>query len=149
MSALEIPGFRIVDIRVPQFAVLEENYRREDPKVSIEIALAHGMDPEQHRFLAGMTITLKQQGKVILKVETQMGFEFSEETYSRFLVENRFRMETDLVLYFTSLLYSTSRGILFSRLEYSTMRGIILQPVNLEDVIDRPLDVELPTVSTR
>lgn len=136
-----IPSYRIIDITVYKFATYESNFIRDERNVSIELRLSHGANPPKNRFMTGMDITLKQKGNPIINIETRMAFDFRAEDYGRFIDGDGFRMPTEMVRYFTSILYGTTRGILMSRLENTSLNGIILQPIDLGEVIDRPLEI--------
>lgn len=135
--------YRILNIRTKQFAVFESDFSAEDPDLEVNNSCSYGIDVEPGNFHCVITITYSQNGKPVLKIETEAVFQLGKESMSSFLKGKSFEMPVSTVRYFTDMLYGATRGILVCKLEGTKLVNIILPPVNWTEVIDRPLTIPL------
>ena len=140
---MDKPGYRIVDIQTLQFATFETSYRPEIEELNVTSAYSYGVDSSSRLFICAMSVSFFQEGNIIVKIDSQVVFQFNESAFNSFVSDNKFIMDEKAVGHFTSILYGATRGILASKLEETSLRKIILPPVELDQLIDRPLEITL------
>ena len=111
--------------------------------LQIKNSYSYGIEPETGKFTCIISIILSQEDKMIVKIETQALYQLNEASMKRFIKGNKFVMPTEAVKHFTSMLYGATRGILVCKLEGTKFASVILPPINLEEIINRPLELPL------
>lgn len=135
--------FRIIGIKTKQFAAFESNFNRDQPELNIDNGFSYGIDLESSQFHCMISITLSQNTRPVIKIETEGVFQLDKESIDSFLQDNVFEMPEPIVRYFTDMVYGAMRGILVCKLEDTQLSDVILPPVNWNEVIDRPLSISL------
>ncbi len=137
------PGYRFLNIKTLQFAFFDSNLDVKNDEMQIANSYSYGVDPETSLFTCILSIEMKQEEKIIVKIETQATFYLNEASMKTFLKDKTFEMPVNIVLDLTSMLYGATRGILVCKLEGTRMSSFVLPPVSLNQVIKTPLTINL------
>ena len=136
-------NFRIADITTSQFATFESDFNPGIGEVDMDSNYSYGIIPEQSLFIATLSVSFFQKEKVVIKIETNLAFELSNETFESFIKDDKFIMATDKLRVFTSLLYTTTRGILAAKLENTRMKNVILPLLDIDTIMTHPLEINI------
>ena len=135
--------FRIIEISIPQFATFESDFNPNVEDVEFETNYSYGINPEDRLFIAILSISFFQEKSIVVKIEINVTFELDKDMFDSFMDTDKFCMPADQLKIFTSILYSSSRGVMAAKLENSPLKNIILPLVDLDDVMTHPLEIHL------
>ena len=150
-NIMENIGYKIVDIKVLQFAIITEQLDSDSTIFdwNMKTSYSFGVEPTQRLFFCVLEILISKDEHPLIKIETQASFELYEGNFHRFIKKDGFHMPTSDVCHFTSMLYGATRGILVSKLESTSLKHIILPPINMRDVVTHPLFIPIHTPCTQ
>lgn len=135
--------YRIANLSTLQYATFEAVFDPEIKEMKIESTYSYGIQVDGCLFAIKMETVFSQNENIVVKIETEMVFQFNQEGFESFIGDNNFIMSEEYVRDFTSMLYSSTRGILASKTEYSAFPKLILPPISMDNIVKSPLKISI------
>ncbi|MDE6577237.1 MAG: hypothetical protein K2J82_01395 [Muribaculaceae bacterium] len=139
--------YRIIDIGISQFATFESGFDPKNIDFRLDTNFSYGVDPDKNILICLMAATFFQEGNSIIKIESQVTFEFNKSFFYNFIDKNIFFMPESHVKTLTNILYNSTRGMLAAKLEKSPMQGVILPIADMDEIVVSPLKILLSSDS--
>jgi hypothetical protein len=140
-KAKPIINFRLVGIKVEQFALIE-NHFQDGVSLSLNTNLDVKVDLIERRLGVFMTFDLFQSEHLLLKLEVSCHFNIDEESWGGLLNQQKIRFPNDFVIHLIMLTLGTARGIFFSKTEGTILSRFILPMLDIRKMFGEG-DIEL------
>lgn len=135
---LAIP-YRIERIETNQFAIFPEAYVNGDD-VSIDINMSFGINDDLSPLKNVMSVRYLQNDKLLLVLEITCFFSISED--GREAIRKNGKIPVEFLRYMGTFSTGIARGIIHAKTEGTVLNPIILPPVNLNEEIDKGIDLK-------
>ncbi|MDE6510773.1 MAG: hypothetical protein K2L00_01580 [Muribaculaceae bacterium] len=128
-------------INVDQFAILADKAPYEG--VSYSIGFGFNVAANASRIACVFTIDFSFGEKPILKLSITCEFDIHEEDWNNLIKDDTLSISKEDLGFFANQTVGAARGILFCKTENSDFRDYILPPINLNDILDKDLEINL------
>lgn len=134
--------FRMIDISVPQFAILAE----EPPKAKLicDIGLGFRYAKEQKRIATELKFSYEdEQKRPVIILVVNCVFEINPADWDNSIKDGKLTLDKNILGYFASQTVGVTRGILYERTNGTPFNSLILPPINLTKMLNDDLVIPL------
>lgn len=131
---LEIP-FRLADIANKQWAVFPENYDTDKSEFGLGFNSNFSIDVEHYIISIYPKITLSQDEKTFLIIETEFSFLIDEEGWDKMLDDDKFTIPKGFKEHLLVIALGTLRGIIFEKTnsKNSAINSFVLPAIDVRN----------------
>lgn len=137
-------GFRLVNIKTEEFAIIEDSFE-EEGKVSLESSFNFRVDKEKHILGTTVKFQFEQNDKPFLIISVTCGFEMEEEAWESLIDadKNNLIIPEGFASHMAVLTVGTARGVLHEKTNETDFNDFIIPPINLTKIINEDIEIEL------
>lgn len=131
-------GFKLLSIKIEQFALLEENYTANKP-INIITTLEFKINEKAKIIGSFVGFTFEQEKKPIIKIQISCHFKIKENDWKDFINEGKSSIiiPKGLLSHLAMLSVGTARGILFVKTEGTEFAKIIIPTINVTAIVKK------------
>lgn len=123
--------FKLIDITIEEFAVIEESFPSKDDKISISLATNVKIDPDKHVIGVFAKFQFFNQNSPFMISEIGCHFKLKKENWEEFLNEDgTITLHKNFMSHLLVLTVGTSRGVIHAR-RPEELRGLILPTIDV------------------
>lgn len=131
--------FTIVNGDSRQFAVFPEEYRPDGADLTMSVAHRIDTAVKDTSLHVVIVATVKQEDRLLLKMDCMLEFKFTEESFKEFRKEDVYEVPTDILQHFGALTYGALRGALIARKSEIAFPMPVLPAFDITRLINEPL----------
>jgi len=132
--------FRMDQIKVEQFAILEDKLPQNDIDFSAE--LTHGASKEDKVLAIRLKVSYTSDEKLLLVCVVSCEFKIEPNSWQEWEKDNQVIVPRGFIAHLAMHTFGTARGILFSRTEGTPYQRLILPPTNVDAIIKEDFIIE-------
>jgi hypothetical protein len=132
--------FRMDQIKVEQFAILENNIPHDDIGFSAE--LTPGASKEDKVIAIRLKASYTSNEKLLLVCVVSCVFKVEPDSWKEWEQDNQIIVPRGFIAHLAMHTFGTARGILFSRTEGTPYQRLILPPTNVDAIIKEDFIIE-------
>ena len=125
--------FRMDQIKVEQFAILENKLPQEDIGFSAE--LTHGASKEEKIIAIRLKVSYISKEKMLLVCIVSCMFKVEPESWQDWVKDDKVFIPRGFIAHLAMHTFGTTRGILFAKTEGTPYQQFILPPTNVDAMI--------------
>lgn len=126
-------GFRMIMVKVEQFAILNKNLLNEE--VGFNTSLSFGFNVPKSEISVRTKYELVQLEEKMVILELNCLFEVRKEDLDLLKTENKIVFPKEFLAHLAMHAVGTARGVLFSKTEGTIFNQFILPPINVASKI--------------
>ena len=132
--------FRMDQIKVEQFAILENNFPQDDIDFSAE--LTHGASKEDKVIAIRLKVSYTSKETLLLVSVVSCMFKIEPESWQEWVKDNKVVVPRGFIAHLAMHTFGTARGILFAKTEGTPYQRLILPPTNVDAMITEDFIIE-------
>ena len=132
--------FRMDQIKVEQFAILENNIPQDDIDFSAE--LTHGASKEDKVIAIRLKVSYTSKETLLLVSVVSCMFKIEPKSWQEWVKDNKVVVPRGFIAHLAMHTFGTARGILFAKTEGTPYQRLILPPTNVDAMITEDFIIE-------
>lgn len=132
--------FRMDQIKVEQFAILENKLPQDNIGFSAE--LTHAVSKEDNVIAVRLKVSFTSKEKLLLVCVVSCIFKVEPDSWQEWIQENKVVVPRGFMAHLAMHTFGTARGILFAKTEGTPYQQLILPPTNVDTMIKNDLIIE-------
>ena len=132
--------FRMDQIKVEQFAILENNIPQDDIDFSAE--LTHGASKEDKVIAIRLKVSYTSKETLLLVSVVSCMFKIEPESWKEWVKDDKVIVPRGFIAHLAMHTFGTARGILFAKTEGTPYQKLILPPTNVDAMIKEDFIIE-------
>ena len=132
--------FRMDQIKVEQFAILENNIPQDDIDFSAE--LTHGASKEDKVIAIRLKVSYTSKETLLLVSVVSCMFKIEPESWQEWVKDDKVIVPRGFIAHLAMHTFGTARGILFAKTEGTPYQRLILPPTNVDAMITEDFIIE-------
>lgn len=130
MSKNKAIGFQLVDITTEQFALVKENFTKEQD-TSLKTAVDFKLDIENKMIGCEASFVFSQEEKMFLMLEVGCHFNVKKQDWEGFKNEEKIIVPKYFLEHLAFLTIGTARGVMYAKTEKTEFSQFIVPTINV------------------
>lgn len=129
--------FRLVNIKIDQFAILQEHFPHQDLTLNLEIGT--GANKSDRIVVNKLRVNIVKENDLLLTITISCFFEIKPDSWKEWEHDNKVKIPRSFLVHTAIHTLGTMRGIMFCKTEGTLYQQLILPPTNVDSMIDGDL----------
>ena len=139
---LDMVQFRMINIEVPQYAILADRCPDSLENMQVNAQVAFAADAPHHAVACKMRFVFKDPENALEAIEIICAFEVSNEDWGKFSNGTKTTIPQSFLTHIAFHTAGTARGVLYAKSEKTPFARIILPPINVEEMVKSDMVIE-------
>lgn len=137
-------AYRIVGCSIDEFAILDKDHKFVDGKFTFNSDLNIKFDPTRCFLACTCSIDCLSDANHVFISTFSMEFEINKNSLHNYEKDGQVTLPQNFLTHLLSTTYSALRGVIIAKLD-SYPKRIILPPIDLNKIVNSPIQFKLPT----
>ena len=129
--------------KIEEFATFENKDIKEKEEITVENGISIKFNFKDRIIALIYTLLYKLEDDAIVKLKTRHEFDFSDNTWKSFYIDDRFIIDHNILMYIGELSINSSRGMLIMKLNDTQYKELIIPLIEINSIMDEGINVDI------